>query len=150
MDAKVIWKKDLSFVGVADSGYPVKMDSKSSIEGGAGPMEMVLIALAGCTAMDVISILNKKHQEVHTFEVLAHAERTTDFPKVFTETMIDYIVTGRDIDEQAVIRSMELSVAKYCPVLAMLSRAFPIDFRYHIYDGKNNELVREGTWKPPI
>ena len=60
MEAKVSWEKDLKFTGIADSGYPVKLDSESSPETGVGPVELVAIALAGCTAMDVISILTKK------------------------------------------------------------------------------------------
>ncbi len=84
MDAKVTWKRDLQFTGMSDSGFPVQMDSQSSPDTGAGPVELTLIALAACTAMDVISILHKKRQKVSAFHVQAHAERSDHYPKVIT------------------------------------------------------------------
>ena len=81
MKAKVTWQKELQFVGVAESGFPIKLDSHSSPETGAGPVEMVAIALAGCTAMDVISILVKKKLDVTGFEVKVNADRSSDHPK---------------------------------------------------------------------
>ncbi len=84
MEAKVSWEKDLIFTGMADSGYPVKLDSESSPETGVGPVELVAIALAGCTAMDVISILTKKHEQVSGFDVKVKAERASEYPKVIS------------------------------------------------------------------
>ena len=75
MDAKVTWEQDLAFVGIAESGFPVRMSSPSGPEVGAGPVEVTVMALAACTAMDVISILQKKHESVDAFHVTVHAER---------------------------------------------------------------------------
>lgn len=150
MDAKVTWDRDLRFVGMADSGYPVKLDSASGPESGAGPVELTTIALAGCTAMDVISILNKKQQRVSNFEVRVHADRSNDYPKVITRAALEYVITGHDIDEAAVRRAIELSVKQYCPVHAMLSKAFPIALNYSIYDGDGRgapQLVSQGTYR---
>ena len=151
MDAKVSWQKDLEFVGVADSGFPVKLDSHSSPQTGAGPVEMVAMALAGCTAMDVISILVKKQQDITNFDVKVHAERAADHPKVITKAALEYVVVGHGIDEVAVLRAIDLSMKKYCAVHAMLEKAFPIDAAYSIYEaeGKGKQrLVKQSIYQP--
>jgi putative redox protein len=149
MDAKVTWDKGLLFSGVADSGYVVKMDSKSSPETGAGPVELTAIALAGCTAMDVISILTKKKKQVTSFEVKVHADRSTGYPKVITKAALEYVLAGHDIDEASVVRAIDLSVKQYCPVHAMLVKAFPIDLTYSIYEvdaSRGLRLVKQGVY----
>lgn len=95
---------------------------------------LVLLGLAGCTAMDVISILRKKRQHVTGFEVQAHAERAEEHPKVFTDVTIRYIVEGINIDPAAVMRAIELSETKYCPAQAMLVQAVPIKHEYEIVE----------------
>lgn len=136
MEAKVTWESDLSFVGVADSGFPIKMSSPSGPEAGAGPVELTAMALAACTAMDVISILMKKHERVTEFHVLVHAERATSYPKVISSAELEYVVTGHEVKEASLRRAIELSVKQYCPVYAMLSKAFPIELRYTIVEGE--------------
>jgi putative redox protein len=153
VDARVTWDRDLQFIGVADSGYPVRMDSKSSSETGAGPVELTLMALAGCTAMDVISILQKKRQQVESFHVQAHADRAHTYPKVITSAVLEYVVVGRGIDEEALLRAIELSVKQYCPVHAMLGKAFPIELRYSIYETREageHQLMRQGIYSPAL
>lgn len=130
MVAKVSWKGRLSFEGSADSGFSLPLGSDPEVGGdndGFRPMELVAIGLAGCTAMDVISILNKKRQDVTSFEVNVHANRADQHPHVFTQITIEYIVAGHHVDPAAVDRSIELSTNKYCPVQAMLSKAVSID-----------------------
>jgi putative redox protein len=149
MEAKVSWVKDLIFTGMADSGYPVIMDSESSPETGVGPVELVAIALAGCTAMDVISILTKKREQVTSFDVKVKAHRVPDYPKVISHAVLEYAIVGRNINEVSLLRAIELSIKKYCPVFAMMEKAFPIDLHYSIYEdegkGKQN-LVKQGTY----
>lgn len=130
MDTKVVWQEGLRFVGTPDSGNTIVLGSSG--EEGIGPMEMVLTGLAGCTAMDVISILQKKRQKVSSFEVQVHAERAAEAPKVFTDITVHYIVRGEEIDPAAVERAIELSETKYCPVQKMLSLAVPIRLTYEI------------------
>ena len=147
MDAKVTWDKELSFIGIAGSGFPVRMSNPSGPETGAGPVELTVMALAGCTAMDVISILSKKQENVSALEVKVHAERTTDYPKVITSAELEYVVTGHLVREASLLRAIELSVKQYCPVHAMLSKAFPIVLRYAIFETQGSEkprLVSEG------
>ena len=145
MNAKVTWQKELQFVGMADSGFPVELDSHSSPETGVGPMEMVAIALAGCTGMDVISILLKKREDISAFEVKVNAERADDYPKRFIKAVLEYVVHGHGVDEASVRRAIELSVTKYCSVYATLKDSFPIGLTYSIYE--DDKLVKEGTYQ---
>lgn len=137
MNASVVWTHDLSFVGSADSGFTVNLSADPSVGGsndGLRPMELLAIGLAGCTAMDVLSILKKKRQDVTGFEVRVHAERAPDHPKVFTKIMVEYVVRGRQVAPEAVERAIELSETKYCSAHAMLSRAAPIQHTYQIIE----------------
>ncbi|MHB8808317.1 MAG: OsmC family protein [Anaerolineaceae bacterium] len=130
MDAKVIWKKNMSFEGTADSGFKVPLGTFSELGGdddGFRPLELLAIGLAGCTAMDVISILTKKKQDVKNFEVRVHADRADEHPKVFTHLIIEYVISGKDLDRAAVERAVELSETKYCSAQAMFKKVAPID-----------------------
>jgi len=130
MDAKVIWKEKMSFEGTADSGFKVTLGTIPEVGGdndGFRPMELLAIGLAGCTAMNVISILNKKKQDVHDFEVRVHADRAEEHPKVFTHLTIEYVVSGKNVDQAAVERAVELSETKYCSAQAMFNKIVPID-----------------------
>ena len=145
MNAKVTWQKELQFVGMADSGFPVKLDSHSSPETGVGPVEMLAIALAGCTAMDVISILVKKKIDVTSFEVKVNADRAADPPKRITKAVLEYVVRGHGVDEASVRRAIELSVTKYCAVHATLKDSFPIALTYSIYE--DDQLIKQGIYE---
>jgi putative redox protein len=138
MDAKVVWKSGLGFDGSADSGHTLPLGGYKEIgseNDGFRPVELLAIGLAGCTAMDVISILEKKCLEVTAFEVSVQAIRAEDHPKVFTQAELFFHVTGKNIDPKAVERAIELSSTKYCPAFAMLGKAFPITTRYEIIEG---------------
>jgi putative redox protein len=149
MDVKVSWDKDLQFTGLAESRFPIKMDSHPSPETGVSPVEMVALALAACTAMDVISILGKQRQDVIVFDVKLHADRSTEYPKVITNAIIEYVVVGHAVQETALLTAIDRSVKKYCPVHAMLKQAFPISLHYtifeHTVDGRPS-LVKEGSY----
>lgn len=151
MEAKLTWKERMTFVGSADSGHEVRIDSDASVggdDGAARPMELIALGLAGCTGMDIISILRKKQQQVSSFDVKVSAERAQEHPKVFTKAVITYVLRGQSLDEGALVRAIELSALKYCPAQAMLSKAFPMELRYQIYEGQDT-LVKEGVWQPP-
>jgi putative redox protein len=142
MDAKVIWSQRLSFQGESDSGFKVNLGNRPEVgldSDGFPPMELIAIGLAGCTAMDVISILQKKRQDISRFEVRVHAERSAEHPKVFTQAEIEYFITGNQVQEEAVLRAIELSATRYCPAQVMFSRVFPIELRYHIFEGTNDQ-----------
>lgn len=153
MDGKVTWNGEMAFEAVGNSNQPIILDSPvdPAKRRGPGPMEVLALSMAGCTAMDVISILQKKKQDVTEFEVRIHAYRATDYPKVYTRARLEYRVSGHAVDETAVLRAIQLSVEKYCPVHAMLSQAFPIDLAYVVLedDGKGKRrVVGEGNFLP--
>jgi putative redox protein len=135
MDVKLNWTKSLEFTGINTNGFDVPLGGTLD-EGvkpdGFKPLELILIGLAGCTAMDVISILEKKKQKVNQFGVNVHAERAVDHPKVFTDIVVEYIFSGEDLDPEAVKRAIELSETKYCSAMAMLKKNSPIHTRFTI------------------
>jgi len=153
VEAKVTWQGGMKLDGTADSGHIVLLSAKPS-EGGDGsgftPMELIATGMAGCTALDIISILQKKRQDVTAFEVQVHAPREKEHPKVFTRALLEYFITGRGVDEEAVVRSIELSATRYCPAQAMFSKVFPIEWRYHIFEaGEDGDrrLVKSGEYR---
>jgi putative redox protein len=155
MQAKVIWQENMAFTGSADSGFNVQLDSKKEVGGegrGFVPMELMAISLVGCTAMDVMSILRKKRQDVTGFEVHVDAPRAAEHPKVFTNATVDYLISGHSVDEKAVVRAIQLSAENYCPAQAMLGKVMPIDLHYQIFEEKNGEkqLVVKGEYATPV
>jgi putative redox protein len=137
MHAAVSLQEGMTFEGTADSGFTVQLGASPRVGGnddGFRPMELMLISLAGCTAMDVISILRKKRQEVTALEVRVEAERAEEHPRVFTEVVVTYVVHGVSVDPKAVARAIELSETKYCPAQAMLRKATSIRHTYEIIE----------------
>ncbi len=99
---------------------------------GPHPVQLLLIGLCGCTGMDVTSILEKKRQPFTGLQVKATAERDEEHPRVYTEIHLEFVITGADVDPEAVERSIELSQTKYCPAAGMLSKAAKITTSYRI------------------
>lgn len=137
MKTNVKLVENMKFVATPQSGHSLVLDTKKE-KGGEGsgvtPMELILTGLAGCTAMDVISILRKKREKVTDFQVNIEAERGEDFPKVFTKIHIEYVLTGKGINANSVERSIELSETKYCGVSAMLRKTADITSSYKILE----------------
>jgi putative redox protein len=138
MDAKVTWHKGLSFTGsAAGSGFILPLGADAAVGGandGFRPLELLAVGLAGCTAMDVISILERKRQPVKAFEVRVHADQAEEHPRVFTNVLIEYVVTGAGVERDAVERAVSLSGTKYCPAQAMLRKAAPIESKITIVE----------------
>ena len=138
MEAKAVWKGNMLFDASAGSGFSLPLDTSVESGGqnsGMRPIELMLVGLAGCTAMDVISILKKKRQDVSNFEVRVHGDRAADHPKYFTDIQVEYVVTGLNIDRESVERAVELSVEKYCSVQAMLKHAANITHKITLIEG---------------
>ena len=147
--ATVRLKQGMKFEGETGTGQAFALDAAEGHGGqgaGASPMELLLAGLAGCTAMDVISILSKKKQVVTDFQIKLNAGRAEEHPKVFTEAVIEYLFHGSNIDEAAVLRAIELSAEKYCPAQAMLGKVFPIRLVYKIFDEETKALLKEGEY----
>lgn len=156
MDTKVTWHGRLSFTGTSDSGFTLPLGADPAVGGdndGFRPMELLLTGLAGCTAMDVISILTKKRQDVTSFEVQIHATRAEQHPKVFTGAVIEYLVAGHQVDETAVLRSIALSAEVYCPAQPMFTKFMPVELKYSIFEDEGEgvrKLMKSGTYKAGI
>ncbi len=122
----------LRFTGMSGSGHQIVMDNKEGDQG-ARPMELVLVGQAGCTAMDVMSILQKKRQEVTAYQVSVTSEEHEGNPSYFTRADIVHEVEGPALDEASVRRAIELSATKYCSVAAMLAAGtVELHHRYRI------------------
>ncbi len=129
MGAKVTWKQKMAFTGQTGSGFSLPIDTSVEQGGensGFRPMELLLVGLGGCTAMDVISILEKKRQKVTRFEVNVDGVRANEHPRVYTEITLEYVLAGESLDPAAVERAVELSESKYCSANAMLSKTAKI------------------------
>lgn len=135
MRAKVRWSEGLQFVGTSESGHALVLDTRAEVgglEAGPSPMELVLIALGGCTGMDVVSILRKMRVEWERFEVGLEAERAEEHPKAFTEIHMTYRIWGADIPEDKLKKAIDLSLERYCSVGAMLAKSTKISYEYQI------------------
>ncbi len=121
--AKTTWVEKQKFNGVAESGHSIVVDGEKAA--GNSPMELVLIALCGCTGYDVVSILQKKRELFTSLEVNAQAERAAEPPMVYTEIKLTYRVGGK-VSHKAVEDAVRLSKEKYCSVSAMLEKTAKI------------------------
>ena len=122
--ASVSLAEGMHFVGEVD-GFRIDTDAKEEAGGvGAGPepLRLLLLSLASCTAMDVISILRKKRQEVTALAVEVHGRRVDEHPKVYDHIEVIYRITGKEVAAKALERAIELSETRYCPVMAMVSK----------------------------
>jgi putative redox protein len=122
-EAKTTWIEKQRFNGVATSGHSIIVDGDKAT--GNSPMELVLIALCGCTGYDVVSILQKKREPFTSLEVRAAAERAVSPPSVYTEIKVIYRVGGK-VSRKAVEDAVRLSKEKYCSVSAMLEKTAKI------------------------
>lgn len=133
-EVTAVWQGGLAFESAAAEGLAVLMDSPMAADGpkGPSPTQLLLMSLAGCTGMDVISILQKKRQDVTGFEVSVVGQRADDHPRYYTDIEIEFVVRGRGIDPRAVERAIELSQDKYCPVSAGLRPRAAIVARFRV------------------
>jgi putative redox protein len=143
LDAVITLREGMAFSATSGSGHDIIIDSGSAAEGGQNqgpsPMELLLMGTAGCTAMDVISILRKKRQDITAYQVRIHGTRAPTHPMIFTDITIEHIVTGHHVDEAAVKRSIELSVTKYCGAYAMMSKTAQITVTHRILEAANGD-----------
>jgi putative redox protein len=126
--AQLNWTDGFQFVARAENGAGVVLDST---DGGSGPtpMQMVLMGVAGCTAMDVISILKKKRANISDLQVNISGDQAEEHPKRYTDINIEFVVNGKGVKPQDVERSIELSVTKYCSALASVNAEIAHTYR---------------------
>lgn len=129
--ASVKWIGEEKFVATSPSGHAVTLDSDRESNKAPGPMELVLMALGACTATDVVSILEKKRQNLESLEIICSGERASQPPTVWTKLEILYRLRGQ-LDDAAVKHAIQLSEDKYCSVAAMLKKTATVTWRYEI------------------
>ena len=137
MKARIQWLEDRAFTGVSGSGHAVVMGSTTGPEGrsiGPSPMEMVLMGLGGCTAFDVVLILEKSRQPVEGCVVELESERAATDPMVFTRVHMRFVVTGRGLDAAKVERAIKLSAETYCSASAMIEKTAKITHEFEVID----------------
>ncbi len=135
MKATIKWVDGVSFVAESESGHAVVLDGPPDAGGrniGMRPMEMVLLGMGGCTAFDVVSILQKARQPVSDCRIELSAERAGEIPKVFTRIHVHFIVSGQGLKEAQVERAVKLSAEKYCSASIMLGKTAEITHDFEI------------------
>ncbi len=129
------WVEGMSFLAIPPSGHGVYMDTKEESGGmnsGPSPMELLLIALGGCTSMDVVSILRKMKEDVRDYRLSIEAERAQEHPKYYTKIHLKYVFYGKDLKEENIRRAIELSQTKYCSVSENLKGRSEITYSFEI------------------
>ena len=137
MNISVNWVDGLLMVGKSDSGHTITMDGPPESGGenlGVRPMEMLLLGVAGCTMIDVVTTLKKMRQDLSHLETKISAERATDHPKVFTNIHIQFILKGQNLDEKKVDKAITLSAEKYCSASIMLGETATISHDFEVIE----------------
>ncbi len=132
--AVVHFAGDDLFVGISPSGHAQVMETNHERNSAATPVELLLIALGGCTAVDVVSILRKKRERLNSYRVEVKGERRAEHPRSFTRLEVRHILRGHKLSEKAVAQAIELSETKYCSVAATLRPAAEIISTYEIIE----------------
>jgi putative redox protein len=135
--ATIQYGGDEFFIGTSPSGHAQVIDGKGERKAAPTPVELLMLAVGACTAVDVISILAKKRQSVADYKVEVTGERREDHPRAFTKIHVHHIVYGRDVSRQAVARAIELSDEKYCSVAATVRPAAEVTTSFEIIETEN-------------
>lgn len=141
VEAKVTYTEGLQFVGQASSGHAIVMDADATHGGsntGLRPTELLLIGLGSCSGMGIVSILKKKKQDVRGLEIIVRGEKDESYPQKFTDITMEFMVSGRNLSEEAVKRAVELSLEKYCAVKATLEGSPEMNFSFKILEEGNS------------
>jgi|SRR6266566_3589727 len=144
MTVRAILETGMRFDAESGSGHHVTLDADEHGGGedsGFRPMELLLVGLAGCTGMDVISILRKKRQDMTGYEVHVWGVRAEEHPMVFVEITVEHVLTGHQIQPEAVARAIELSKERYCGAGAMLGKVAHLTHTYRIVEAAETPVV---------
>ena len=137
------WAANRQFVGWDEAGHGVVMDAQTGYKGegtGPRPVELVLYGLAGCTGMDVISVLQKKRMDVRGLQINVQGrQREDDYPHYYEDIQVEYVVTGRGVTEAAVERAIQLSEEKYCSVKGMFGPQVHVATSYRVIEAGSSD-----------
>jgi putative redox protein len=131
------WKKDMTFIGQNSAGGAVQMGTLDD-KPGVGPMQLLLVALAGCTGTDIVSILQKKRLKLTDLQVRVRGKRASEFPQVWTDIHLTYLIWGESIPPGDAEQAIRLSEDKYCSVGIMLGKTARITSEYHLLKPGDN------------
>lgn len=137
MTVKAVLQEGMCFDAETGSGHHLLLDAAEHNGGadkGPRPMEMLLVTLATCAGMDILSILRKKRQQITGYEVLVHGERTEEHPRVFVDITAEHVFTGHAIQIQAVERAIALTEEKYCGASTMLGKAARLTYIFRVFE----------------
>lgn len=136
MKARVKWAENRTFIGKSGTGHNIVLGSREEdgTTPGPSPMELVLMGTGGCSAYDVVSILEKGREPVEDVVVELDAERADATPAVFTRIHMHFIVTGRGVNPDKVARAIDLSVEKYCSASAMMAKTAEVTHDFEVVD----------------
>ena len=126
------------FIGISPSGHAITVDTGHQPSSAPSPVELLLIALGSCTAVDVISILQKKREVVTDYRVKVSGDRREEHPRSFTRLRVHHVVKGHNISPKSVAQAIELSEKKYCSVAATLRPAAEIQSTFETIEEKND------------
>ena len=139
MKTRIVWLEDMTYVAQSPSGHALVMDGPPELGGhnlGPRPMEMLLMGMGGCTAIDVVNILRKARQDLRGCEIEIEAQRADRDPKVFTQIHVHFTLTGQNLSAKHVERAIHLSAEKYCSASIMLGQTAQITHTFDIRDEK--------------
>ncbi len=131
LQAKLHWINGLQYVGESGSGHAIVLDADEEVGGrntGMRPAELLLVGIGSCSGMDIASILQKKRQDVTDIEINVKGQKAETHPKKFTDIEVEFVVTGRNLSEEAVRKAVEASMEKYCSVKATLEGTAKISY----------------------
>jgi putative redox protein len=137
MKARIKWVEDRTFIGESGSGHKIVLGTAFGPEGrtpGPSPMELVLIGMGGCTAFDVVHILEKGREQIEDLAVELQVERAQQDPKVFTRVHMHFVVKGHALAAEKVERAIKLSADKYCSASAMIAKTATITHDFEVLD----------------
>ena len=137
MNISVEWIDGMLMVGKSDSGHAVVMDGPPEIGGenlGVRPMEMLLLGMTGCTVIDVISTLKKMREDVVDCQTQVNADRSEEYPKVFTNIHVHFVLRGKQLNPLKVDKAIKLSAEKYCSASIMIGKTAIITHDYEIIE----------------
>ncbi len=138
MKTRITWLEDMTYVAQSPSGHALVIDGPPELGGhniGPRPMELLLMGMGGCTAIDVVNILRKARQELRGCELQIDAERADSDPKVFTTIQIHFILTGKSLSAKHIERAIHLSAEKYCSASIMLGKTAQITHTFELREG---------------
>ncbi|CDI02235.1 conserved hypothetical protein [Candidatus Competibacter denitrificans Run_A_D11] len=137
MKTRITWLEEMAYVARSPSGHALVLDGPPELGGqnlGPRPMEMLLMGMGGCTAIDVVNILRKARQDLQGCELELEADRAESDPKVFTQIRVHFIFTGKNLSTKHIERAIELSAEKYCSASIMLGKTAQISHTFEIRD----------------